>query len=67
MTKELAAKAAPARESKIARVIALLKRKQGATLVEMIETTGWLPHTTVQRRRASRRRATLSNAPGATM
>ena len=46
MTKEIAAKSAPARESKIARVIALLKRKQGATLAEMIETTGWLPHTT---------------------
>ena len=32
--------------SKIAAVIALLGREQGATLVEMVEATGWLPHTT---------------------
>ena len=32
--------------TKIAGVIALLKRKQGATLEELIEATGWLPHTT---------------------
>ena len=32
--------------SKISAVITLLKRDQGATLAEMIETTGWLPHTT---------------------
>ena len=32
--------------SKIAAVIALLEREQGATLAEMIEATGWLPHTT---------------------
>ena len=38
--------AAPKRETKIAAVISLLQRKQGATLDEMIEATGWLPHTT---------------------
>ena len=32
--------------SKIAAVIALLQREQGATLAEMVEATGWLPHTT---------------------
>jgi hypothetical protein len=32
--------------SKIATVIALLEREQGATLGEMVEATGWLPHTT---------------------
>lgn len=33
-------------ESKISTVIALLKRKQGATLEEMITATGWQKHTT---------------------
>jgi hypothetical protein len=32
--------------SKIASVLALLERPDGASLAEMIETTGWLPHTT---------------------
>lgn len=32
--------------SKIAGVIALLEREGGATLAELIEATGWLPHTT---------------------
>ena len=32
--------------SKIAAVIALLEREQGATLAEMVEATGWLPHST---------------------
>jgi hypothetical protein len=36
----------PRAPSKIAGVIALLGHKQGATLVELIEATGWLPHTT---------------------
>lgn len=31
--------------SKIATVVALLEREQGATLDEMVEATGWLPHT----------------------
>jgi hypothetical protein len=37
---------APAREKKIDKVIALLRREDGATLAEMIEATGWLAHTT---------------------
>jgi len=32
--------------SKIATVVAMLERQQGATLDEMVEATGWLPHTT---------------------
>ena len=32
--------------TKTAAVIGLLGRKQGATLAEMVEATGWLPHTT---------------------
>ena len=38
--------AAKPRETKISKVLALLKRNDGATLDEMIEATGWLPHTT---------------------
>ena len=34
------------RETKIGKVIALLERKNGATLNEMIGATGWLAHTT---------------------
>ena len=36
----------PARTSKTAAVLALLGRPAGATLPELIEATGWLPHTT---------------------
>jgi hypothetical protein len=36
----------PRRGSKRAQVIALMQRKTGATLDEMVEATGWLPHTT---------------------
>ena len=36
----------PRGPSKIASVIALLGRPEGATLAEMVEATGWLPHTT---------------------
>jgi DNA-binding MarR family transcriptional regulator len=32
--------------TKSAKVLALLQREQGATLAEMIEATGWQPHTT---------------------
>lgn len=32
--------------SKIAGVIALMQRAEGASLAEMVEQTGWLPHTT---------------------
>tara|TARA_B100001057_G_C22219423_1_gene707696 strand:- start:211 stop:519 length:309 start_codon:yes stop_codon:yes gene_type:complete len=38
--------AAPKRETKIGNVIALLERKEGATLEEMTEATGWQKHTT---------------------
>ena len=37
---------APRATSKIASVITLLERAGGATLAEMVEATGWLPHTT---------------------
>lgn len=36
----------PRTGSKIATVIVLLQREQGATLDEMVQATGWLPHTT---------------------
>jgi hypothetical protein len=36
----------PRGPTKIATVIALLERSEGATLAEMVEATGWLPHTT---------------------
>lgn len=32
--------------SKAATVVAMLQREEGATLAELAETTGWLPHTT---------------------
>ena len=37
---------APERTSKTAAVVALLRRETGATLPELVEATGWLPHTT---------------------
>lgn len=37
---------APRGPSKIDQVVGLLKRESGAALAEMIEVTGWLPHTT---------------------
>ena len=46
MTKQTDTAPAPKRETKNDKVIALLKRKQGATLDEMVKLTGWLPHTT---------------------
>ncbi len=36
----------PRAGSKIETVFALLRRPQGATLTELIDATGWLPHTT---------------------
>ena len=36
----------PRAPSKIGKVLALLRRSEGATLGEMVEATGWLPHTT---------------------
>ncbi len=47
MTKQTTDTKSPAkRTTKIDKVIALLKRPQGATLDEMVKATGWLPHTT---------------------
>lgn len=40
------AASASKRPTKAAAVLALLKRPGGATLAELIEATGWLPHTT---------------------
>ena len=36
---------APPRETKISKVIAMLQREEGATLDEMVQSTGWQPHT----------------------
>ena len=36
----------PRAGSKLARVIDLLQRSEGATISNLIEATGWLPHTT---------------------
>ncbi len=38
--------AAPAVPSKTATVIAMLQRKEGADLGDLVAATGWLPHTT---------------------
>ena len=46
MTKQTDTKSPTKRTTKIDKVIALLKRPQGATLDEMVKATGWLPHTT---------------------
>jgi DNA-binding IclR family transcriptional regulator len=35
----------PRRKTKIDKVITLLRRKQGATLGELVKVTGWQPHT----------------------
>jgi hypothetical protein len=39
-------RATPAAPSKISLVVDLLRRERGASLDEMVEVTGWLPHTT---------------------
>ncbi len=36
----------PAAQTKFGKVIALLVMDEGATLSQMVEATGWLPHTT---------------------
>lgn len=46
MTRTNLTKAARRADSKIARVIALLNRKNGASLAEMMEATGWQSHST---------------------
>lgn len=33
------------RQTKATRIVELLQRQEGATLVELVEATGWLPHT----------------------
>lgn len=38
--------AEPRTGTKISTVVAMLEREQGATLNEMVEATGWLPHST---------------------
>ena len=43
---EQTASPAPAAPSKISTVLDMLRREQGATLAELVEATGWLPHTT---------------------
>ncbi len=35
----------PRGDSKLARLIALLKRPAGASIAEAVKATGWLPHT----------------------
>ncbi|TXC73364.1 DUF3489 domain-containing protein [Sphingorhabdus soli] len=35
----------PTRDTKIGKVVALLKRKDGATLAQLIKATGWQKHT----------------------
>jgi hypothetical protein len=44
--KQPSVSAAPRSGSKAANVLALLTREDGATLAELIDATGWLPHTT---------------------
>jgi hypothetical protein len=39
-------KAAPREGSKLASVVAMLRRPEGATILALTEATGWLPHTT---------------------
>ena len=39
------AQTAPKRATKNDKVIALLTRKNGATLEDLVAATGWLPHT----------------------
>jgi Protein of unknown function (DUF3489) len=41
-----ATRARPRARSKLARVIDLLRRSEGATILHLMEATGWLPHTT---------------------
>ncbi len=36
----------PKKSTKIELVLGMLRRAEGATLDQMVEATGWLPHTT---------------------
>lgn len=38
--------AQPKPPSKTALILGMLQRSEGASLAQMVETTGWLPHTT---------------------
>lgn len=42
----IAAPAQPRTNTKQSKVLELLQREQGASIAEMQEATGWLPHTT---------------------
>lgn len=42
----VSASASEPRPTKAALALALLRRDQGATLAELVDATGWLPHTT---------------------
>ncbi len=46
MTNQAKSTAALKRETKAGKLVALMQREQGATLDEMVQATGWLPHTT---------------------
>jgi hypothetical protein len=46
MAKNTKAPAATPSPSKINEVLALMRREQGASLAELVEATGWLPHST---------------------
>src|SRR5271166_1582987 len=56
---------APRQGTKIARVIELLQRDQGANLDELIAATGWLPHTARAAMTGLRHRATTSGLSAA--
>ena len=43
---DLAKGSAPAKYSKTAQVLDLLRRPEGATIEQLVKATGWLPHTT---------------------
>lgn len=45
-TDETTAMPSPRPSSKIGEVLRLLRREEGATLAELVDATGWLPHTT---------------------
>jgi hypothetical protein len=60
MTRQTHAKAEPKRTNKIDKVIALLKRDQGATLDEMLKATS-RPHTTRAALTGLKKKATRSS------
>ncbi len=46
MTTKTNSEAAAPRTTKASIVLDLLRREDGATLAELLDATGWLPHTT---------------------